>query len=207
MAALGHRAAILEQRLDFAFETSVLVVRGLDGAVAFYDCPANTHAGGILRRSVVPSRAAAGGRGRKRSDIARRIAEALDYVGVLAVELFYMGERAAAPRWSSTRSRRGCTTPATGRIDACGCSQFENHIRAVAGWPLGATARHSDAEMVNLIGDEVDDWPRLAAEPGRVRPPLRQARGARGPQDGPCHAAEEVKLTNWRSPWCQTFRV
>ena len=178
VAMLGHRAAILEQRLDFVFETSVLVVRGLDGALSFYDCPVNSHAGGILRRSAVPSAlppqsvAAA-------QHIAGRIAVALDYVGVLAVELFYMGPAHMGPAHMEPGSPiSGSTTPLVVNelaprvhnsghwtLDACGCSQFENHIRAVAGWPLGSTRRHSNAEMLNLIGDEVEDWGRLAAQP------------------------------------------
>jgi 5-(carboxyamino)imidazole ribonucleotide synthase len=170
VAALGHRAAVLEQRVEFTCEVSVLVVRGLDGRTAFYDCPVNTHEDGILRRSVVPSALppAAVAEARK---IAGRIADALDYVGVLAVELFYLG---------SNVSRRHPDLPAlvvneiaprvhnSGHwtIDACGSSQFENHIRAVAGWPLGSTQRHSDAEMVNLIGAEAHEWRSIAARPG-----------------------------------------
>jgi 5-(carboxyamino)imidazole ribonucleotide synthase len=164
--ALGAAPCVLEQRIAFACEISALVVRGLDGAVASYDCPTNTHENGILRRSVVPS-------GLPEADLAQAhaiaggIAAALDYVGVLAVEMFYLGPDAPpggrllvneiAPRVHNS----GHWT-----IEACAVSQFENHMRAVAGWPLGGTARHSDAEMVNLIGREALDWHRLAAEPG-----------------------------------------
>ncbi len=81
-------------------------------------------------------------------------------------------------------------------LDACLVSQFENHVRAICGWPLGETARHSDAVMTNLIGADVEKWRELAAEPGTCRPSLRQDRGAAGPQDGPRHAAlsEELML-------------
>jgi 5-(carboxyamino)imidazole ribonucleotide synthase len=163
VAALGHRAAILEQRLAFAFETSVLVVRGLDGSTAFYDCPQNTHAGGILRRSVVPCALPPAAVETARG-MARRIAEALGYVGVLAVEMFYMGE-GAQPALVVNEIAPRVHNSGHWTIDACGCSQFENHIRAVAGWPLGTTGRHSDAVMDNLIGDEIDRWPVLAGEP------------------------------------------
>lgn len=164
VAALGHRAAILEQKLRFVFETSVLVVRGLDGALAYYDCPQNTHAGGILRRSVVPSSLPEVAVS-KAQDMARRIAEALEYVGVLAVEMFYMGERADAVLVVNEIAPR-VHNSGHWTMDACGCSQFENHIRAVAGWPLGSTKRHSGAVMDNLIGDDADGWAKLAEEAG-----------------------------------------
>ena len=96
-----------------------------------------------------------------------RIAAALDYVGVLAVEMFYLGpevppgERLMVNEIAPRVHNSGHWT-----IEACAISQFENHMRAVAGWPLGSAERHSDAEMVNLIGKEALDWPRLAAEPG-----------------------------------------
>jgi len=161
--AIGGAAAILEGRIAFASEVSVLVVRAMDGAIAYYDIPRNTHSGGILRRSIVPSSLPCADADQAR-DIARGIAEALDYVGVLAVEMFHLPGTAAplvvneiAPRVHNS----GHWT-----LDACAVSQFENHIRAVAGWPLGATTRHSDAEMDNLIGPEANDWAALAAEPG-----------------------------------------
>jgi 5-(carboxyamino)imidazole ribonucleotide synthase len=97
--------------------------------------------------------------------MAKRIADALDYVGVLAVEMFYMGE-GATPALIVNEIAPRVHNSGHWTIDACACSQFENHIRAVAGWPLGDPGRHSDAEMLNLIGDEVDDWAKLVTEPG-----------------------------------------
>lgn len=163
VASLGHRAAILEQRLDFVSETSVIVARAVDGAVATYDCPANTHSGGILRRSAVPS-GLPGPAVAEAKRLAHAIADALDYVGVLAVEMFYMGP-SAKPALVVNEIAPRVHNSGHWTLDACGCSQFENHIRAVAGWPLGSPARHSDAEMLNLIGEEADTWPDLAAEP------------------------------------------
>jgi 5-(carboxyamino)imidazole ribonucleotide synthase len=170
VAALGHRAAVLEQRLAFVFEVSVLVVRGLGGSMAFYDCPMNTHENGILRRSVVPSALPATD-AVEAQRIAGRLAEALDYVGVLAVELFYLGRGAdrahpELPALVVNEIAPRVHNSGHWTVDACGCCQFENHIRAVAGWPLGSTVRHSDAEMVNLIGEEALGWGRLAAAPG-----------------------------------------
>jgi 5-(carboxyamino)imidazole ribonucleotide synthase len=161
---IGARPAVLERHIDFVFEISVLAVRGGDGGTGFYDIPTNTHRDGILRRSAVPS-ALPPPATRMAHAIAARMAEALDYVGLLAVELFYGGPEAKellivnefAPRVHNS----GHWT-----LDACATSQFENHIRAVAGWPLGSTERHADAEMVNLIGAEASDWLRLAGEPG-----------------------------------------
>ncbi|HEY7669139.1 MAG TPA: 5-(carboxyamino)imidazole ribonucleotide synthase, partial [Hyphomicrobium sp.] len=160
---IGNVPATLETVVGFALEVSVLLVRGIDGATGFYDIPVNRHVGGILSTSTVPSDLPAPHLARARG-IAERMATALEYVGVLAVEMFYLGEGAEplivnefAPRVHNS----GHWT-----IDACAVSQFENHVRAVAGWPLGSTERHSDARMQNLIGPEVSDWARLAAEPG-----------------------------------------
>jgi 5-(carboxyamino)imidazole ribonucleotide synthase len=133
--------------------------------VAFYDCPANTHENGILRRSVVPSGLPADDLAQAR-EIAAAIAKALDYVGVLAVEMFHLGPDApAGGRLVVNEIAPRVHNSGHWTIEACTVSQFENHIRAVAGWPLGSTARHSDAEMVNLIGEEASDWQRWAAQP------------------------------------------
>lgn len=163
-AALGGGACVLEQRIGFAFEISVLVVRGLDGALAYYDAPRNEHAGGILRRSTVPAGLPEAVEARARA-IAGHIAEALDYVGVLGVEMFYLGADRPEPLLVNEIAPR-VHNSGHWTLEACAVTQFENHIRAVAGWPLGSTARHSDARMENLIGADANDWLRLAAEPG-----------------------------------------
>ncbi len=178
LTAIGNAPAILEQRLMFACEVSVLVVRGADGRTAFYDIPQNTHSGGILRRSVVPSLLGEAEASLAR-DMAQRIAEALDYVGVLAVEMFYMGEGADPPLRVNEIAPR-VHNSGHWTMDACPISQFENHIRAVACWPLGATDRHSDAEMVNLIGQDAKAWAEIAAEPGA----LLHLYGKREPRNG-----------------------
>ena len=165
-AEVGGVPAVLESRIPFTLELSALVVRGQDGEVAFYDCPHNTHENGILRRSVVPSGLPAWDLARAR-DIAGTIAAALDYVGVLAVEMFYLGaDTPPAERLMVNEIAPRVHNSGHWTIEACAISQFENHIRAVAGWPLGSTLRHSDAEMVNLIGREALDWQDIAAEPG-----------------------------------------
>jgi 5-(carboxyamino)imidazole ribonucleotide synthase len=166
LAAIANAPAVLERRLTFAFEVSALVVRALDGAVACYDIPVNTHQDGILRRSIVPSALGETERGEARS-IAERIAAALDYTGVLAVEMFYMGADAEHPLVVNEIAPR-VHNSGHWTMDACAISQFENHIRAVAGWPLGSTERHSDAEMTNILGAEALAWAEMAADPGAL---------------------------------------
>jgi 5-(carboxyamino)imidazole ribonucleotide synthase len=157
LARFQNAPSILEGFVDFAFEASVVAARGADGSFAAYDPPENIHENHILRRSIVPGRLT-----RAQSDeakaIAHAIAEALDYVGVLAVELFVGKDGALivneiAPRVHNS----GHWT-----IEACACSQFEQHIRAVAGWPLGDPTRHADAVMENIIGAEAHAWESLA---------------------------------------------
>ena len=135
----------------------MIAARGADGSFAAYDPPENIHENHILRRSIVPGRLT-----KAQSDeakaIARKIADALAYVGVLAVELFVTRDGALlvneiAPRVHNS----GHWT-----IEACATSQFEQHIRAVAGWPLGDPTRHADAVMENIIGAEADAWESLA---------------------------------------------
>jgi 5-(carboxyamino)imidazole ribonucleotide synthase len=153
----GGVPAILEKFVDFVFEASIVAARGRDGAFAAYDPPRNEHEHHILRRSTVPaplSHSAAF----EAVLIARRIAEALDYVGVLGVELFIgRGGEIAVNEIAPRVHNSGHWT-----LEACTISQFEQHIRAVAGWPLGDARRHSDAVMENIIGAEVEDWRALA---------------------------------------------
>jgi 5-(carboxyamino)imidazole ribonucleotide synthase len=149
--------AILEGFVDFSYEASGVGARGADGAFAAYDPPENEHEHHMLRRSTVPSRLSAA-QVEEAKTIAKKIADALDYVGVLAVELFVGRDGALlvneiAPRVHNS----GHWT-----IEACQCSQFEQHIRAVAGWPLGDPRRHADAVMKNIIGAEADAWESLA---------------------------------------------
>jgi len=156
-ASFKGAPAILEGFVDFAFEASVVAARGADGQFAAYDPPENDHENHILRRSTVPSRLSAAQVDEAKA-MANAIGDALDYVGVFAVELFVGGDgellvNEIAPRVHNS----GHWT-----IEACQCSQFEQHIRAVAGWPLGSSVRHADAVMENIIGAEADAWEALA---------------------------------------------
>jgi 5-(carboxyamino)imidazole ribonucleotide synthase len=161
--AIRHAPAILEEMVDFAFECSVIAARAMDGSFMAYDPPENTHRNHILHRSEAPSRLTPAQCDGAKA-IARKIADALEYVGVLGVEFFLARDGALlvneiAPRVHNS----GHWT-----LEACVISQFEQHIRAVAGWPLGDPSRHSDAVMINLIGAEAADWKALAAEPGAL---------------------------------------
>jgi 5-(carboxyamino)imidazole ribonucleotide synthase len=161
LQAIGNQPAILEAFVPFEMEVSVIVVRGVDGTVKTYDLVENRHRDHILDLSIVPAPVSAS-IGQQAKAIAERIIAALDYVGVLAVEMFVTRDgrvlvNEIAPRVHNS----GHWT-----LDACLVSQFENHVRAVCGWPLGSTERHSDAVMQNLIGHDVAAWASLAAEPG-----------------------------------------
>lgn len=164
-AALGDAPCIFEGFVPFTREISVVAARGVDGAFRAYDVCENVHENQILATTTAPA-AINPETARAAVDIARRIAEAADYIGVLAVEMFVVAETRGeslvvneiAPRVHNS----GHWT-----LDGALTSQFEQHMRAVAGWPLGATQRHGRAVVMhNLIGDAVDAWPRLLAEEG-----------------------------------------
>jgi 5-(carboxyamino)imidazole ribonucleotide synthase len=159
-ARLGAKDLILEKLVPFEREISVVLARSLTGAIAAYEIPQNEHQNGILRRSFVP--APISEKIREEAVVAtRRLAEALDYVGVIAVEYFVTAKGLLFNEFAPRVHNSGHWTQ-----DACTISQFEQHIRAVAGWPLGSPARHSDAVMENLIGEDAASWETLAAEPG-----------------------------------------
>jgi len=161
LAAIGGRGAMAESVCDFARELALIAARGRDGGIAFYPLTESRHEGGILRRTVAPAQASPE-LGAKAQAIARTLLLALDYVGVIGIEMFEAKGGALlvnefAPRVHNT----GHWT-----LDGCEVDQFEQHIRAIAGWPLGPTAALAQVEMTNLLGEEADDWRRLAAEPG-----------------------------------------
>jgi 5-(carboxyamino)imidazole ribonucleotide synthase len=158
--AMGAAQGILEAYVDFACEISVIVARSVEGALVCYDPVENRHVRHILDTTIAPARLAPPLRDAA-AGVASRIAEALDLVGLLAVEMFVTREgkllvNELAPRPHNS----GHWT-----IDACLTSQFEQLVRAVCALPLGPTQRHSDAVMKNLLGDEVLSWPALLADP------------------------------------------
>ena len=158
--ALGAAPCILEGVVAFQREVAVIAARGLDGAVVCYDPVETRHEDGILRRAIVPATLPA----RLAQDAvlaAGRVVTALDYVGVMGVEMFAAPGGLILNEIAPRVHNSGHWT-----LDACAVDQFEQQIRAVCGWPLGDGSRHADAVMENLLGDEAADWPRLAAEPG-----------------------------------------
>ena len=183
---VGHQTAVLERVVDFVLEFSVVAARGLDGAFAHYGAIENTHRDHILDLSVAPARlpppAVA-----EAVAVTQAIMEELAYVGVLCVEFFLTADDKVLVNEIAPRPHNsGHLT-----IDACVTSQFEQQVRAVCGLPLGrhdVHARRRDVEPARR---------RLAARraalgrgPGRARreaAPLRQARSAARPQDGPPH--------------------
>ncbi len=157
---LGGKPAILEAKADFVREISVVAARGWDGEIRTFPIGENHHVHGILSTTLAPAPVPDAVRA-KAHDIARRVLEGLDYVGVLAVELFVLpGDELLLNEIAPRVHNSGHWTQ-----DGCLCDQFEQHIRAVAGWPLGDTAARGTVEMTNLLGPDILDWPRLAAEP------------------------------------------
>ncbi len=160
-AAIRSDAGIVEGFVTFACEVSVIVARGLDGSVAAYPAVENRHKNGILDKTIAPARVSAA-TAAEAERVARRIAEALDLVGVLAVEMFVTPDGAVLVNEMAPRPHNsGHWT-----MDACHSDQFEQLVRAVCGLPLGSVDRVADAEMENLIGDDVLRWPDLLAESG-----------------------------------------
>ena len=156
----GAQAGIVEGWVDFSQEISIIVARGVDGATAAYDVVENRHEDGILRRTTAPADIPEALAAQART-LAERIAASLDLVGLLAVEMFVTGAGGLLVNEIAPRPHNsGHWT-----IDACATSQFEQCVRAVCGLPLGATARHSDAIMTNLIGEQASRWPALLADP------------------------------------------
>ncbi|MEL6288696.1 MAG: 5-(carboxyamino)imidazole ribonucleotide synthase [Pseudomonadota bacterium] len=155
--------AVLEERIAFEREISVIAVGGIDGSVLAYDPAENTHANQILHRSIVPANVSAE-TAREAVAIASRIVQALDHVGTIGVEFFHCPENEGGDLLVNEIAPR-VHNSGHWTLDACLCSQFENHIRAIAGWPLGSCDRHSDAEMSNLLGDEIDAWKTSISHP------------------------------------------
>ena len=162
-AAIGAVPAVLEQKAPFVREVSVIAARGRDGAVADYPLTQNTHEDGILRRSVAPAPAAEAVRAQATA-IVTTLLDRLDYVGVIGVEMFELEDgRLLVNEFAPRVHNSGHWT-----LDACQVDQFEQHIRAVAGWPLGPTEPMMAAEMTNLLGAEAADWATLSDPDARV---------------------------------------
>jgi 5-(carboxyamino)imidazole ribonucleotide synthase len=161
-SAIGAEPAVAEAGVDFRSEFSVIITRWADGSHVFWDCPENQHRDGILRRSTVPSNSEVQAQVAEARDAAMRIAEALGHVGVLTVEFFASSDGPLVNEIAPRVHNSGHWT-----IEGAVTSQFEQHIRAICGLPPGSTGLVSaGATMDNLIGDEVNLWSELVAEPG-----------------------------------------
>ncbi|WP_170436448.1 5-(carboxyamino)imidazole ribonucleotide synthase [Ruegeria arenilitoris] len=150
--------AILEGFVNFSHEVSIIAAGGLDGQVACFDPGENVHRDGILHTTTVPARLSPA----LRTDavlLAANILNALDYVGVMGVELFVTPQGLIVNEIAPRVHNSGHWTQ-----NGCAVDQFEQHIRAVAGWPLGDGQRHADVVMENLIGDDMDRVPELAQQ-------------------------------------------
>jgi 5-(carboxyamino)imidazole ribonucleotide synthase len=156
--SMAGAPSVLEGFIAFSHEISVIAARGLDGSVACYDPGENVHVDGILHRTTLPARLSPG----QRSDavlIAARILTALDYVGVMGVELFVTAQGLIVNEIAPRVHNSGHWTQ-----NGCAVDQFEQHIRAITGLPLGDGSRHSDVVMENLIGDDVARVPEILKE-------------------------------------------
>ncbi len=158
-AAVGGAPSILERFVDFQRELSLLTVRGKDGSVASYSLVENHHERGILRTSIAPAPGVSPELQAKAADYAERVTRALDYVGVLAIELFEANGELVANEMAPRVHNSGHWT-----IEGAEVSQFENHLRAVIGLPLGSTACIGVSAMLNVLGTLPDPGPILAVE-------------------------------------------
>ncbi len=158
LAAMQGAPAVLEGFVRFSREVSVIAARSSSGEVAAFDPGENIHKDGILHTTTVPATLSAA----QRTDavlLAARILNALDYVGVMGVELFVTEAGLLVNEIAPRVHNSGHWTQNGSTVD-----QFEQHIRAVAGWPLGDGSRHADVEMLNLIGDDILQVPALARQ-------------------------------------------
>ncbi|KFG92135.1 Phosphoribosylaminoimidazole carboxylase ATPase subunit [Sphingobium herbicidovorans NBRC 16415] len=159
--AIGRQSAILEGFVTFEEEFSVILARSVDGGIRFWDSPANVHVDGILSTSIAPG----GERIEAQVDAARalaaQVAQALDYVGVLTLEFFASADGPVFNEMAPRVHNSGHWT-----IEGAVTSQFENHVRAICGLPLGDTALAAKSvQMRNLIGEEANDWQAILADP------------------------------------------
>jgi 5-(carboxyamino)imidazole ribonucleotide synthase len=159
IADMAGQPAVLEGFVNFTHEVSVIGARSENGDVSCFDPGENIHRGGILHTTTVPARLSKA----QRMDavlMAGRILNALDYVGVMGLELFVTPKGLIVNEIAPRVHNSGHWTQ-----NGCAVDQFEQHIRAVAGWPLGDGSRHSDVVMENLIGADMDRVPDLAKDP------------------------------------------
>ena len=158
---IGDQALIYEGFVQFSAEFSVILCRGADGVVAFWDSAENVHEGGILARSTVPASPAVQAQVPAARELAAQVAQRLGYVGVLTLEFFATEAGPVCNEMAPRVHNSGHWT-----IEGALTSQFENHVRAICGLPLGDTRLAArEVVMHNLIGDDAHDWPAILSDP------------------------------------------
>jgi 5-(carboxyamino)imidazole ribonucleotide synthase len=159
--AISGRPLIYEGFVRFTAEFSVILCRGADGDIRYWDTPENVHEGGILARSSVPASVEVQGQVSQARALAAKVAEALDYVGVLTLEFFASEDGPVFNEMAPRVHNSGHWT-----IEGALTSQFENHVRAICGLPLGDTSLAAyGVEMRNIIGDAAEDWALILSDP------------------------------------------
>lgn len=159
--AVGHQPCVAEGFVTFAHEFSVILVRGQDGIIRYWDTPHNIHEDGILAQSLIPAPAAIAEQEETARALAAKMADAMDYVGVLTCEFFATADGPVFNEMAPRVHNSGHWT-----IEGAITSQFENHIRAICGLPLGDTGLAAEkVAMTNLIGGTEEEWQALLLDP------------------------------------------
>lgn len=159
--AVGRQPSILEGFVHFGAEFSVILARGVEGEVRFWDSPLNVHEQGILATSTLPAGDSVEGQVAEARALARKVADALDYVGVLTLEFFASADGPVFNEMAPRVHNSGHWT-----VEGAVTSQFENHVRAICGLPLGDTGLAArQVVMRNLIGADVAEWPEILSDP------------------------------------------
>jgi 5-(carboxyamino)imidazole ribonucleotide synthase len=163
--ALGAAPCILEGMVPFTREVSVVAARSTDGSFAAWDVCENEHANHVLARTLVPAKIDED-TAREAIEIVHRVVDGLDYVGVIAVEMFAVGDAGGGERLLVNEIAPRVHNSGHWTIDGSVTSQFEQHIRAICGWPLGSPRRLGRIEMLNLLGDDIHRWRDFLGEGG-----------------------------------------
>lgn len=159
--SVSHEPCVAEGFVTFTHEFSVILVRGQDGAIRYWDTPHNIHEDGILAESIIPAPFEIAGQEQAARELAAKMAEAMGYVGVLTCEFFATADGPVFNEMAPRVHNSGHWT-----IEGAITSQFENHIRAICGLPLGCTGLAAQkVEMTNLIGGNADEWQALLSDP------------------------------------------
>ncbi|MEP0941283.1 MAG: 5-(carboxyamino)imidazole ribonucleotide synthase [Rhizobiaceae bacterium] len=161
---LGGGPFVLERKINFLSEFSVIAARAVGGSTCAFDPSTNLHEGGILRRSTVPAQLSDAAATKARA-MATELLGALDYVGVIGVEFFLAGDSQGGEQLLINEFAPRVHNSGHWTREACATSQFEQHMRAVAGHQLGSVERYHDCEMLNLLGDEALNIEAHLAEP------------------------------------------